>query len=64
MIDVSCALIIQNGKVLVAQNGHEFVIPVLGENLITISSNTGKFFNVLNLLTSGSKNLKVEINSK
>jgi hypothetical protein len=49
---------------LVAENGREFVIPALGENLITISSNTGKYFNVLNLLTSSSKNLKVEINSK
>jgi len=49
---------------LVAENGREFAIPALGENFITIPSNTGKYFNVRNLLVGGSKNLKVEINSK
>lgn len=49
---------------LIAENGREIVIPALGEILVTIHSNAEKYFNVQNLLISGSKNLKVEINSK
>jgi len=59
--------LINNSEVpyfLIAENGREIVIPALGENFITIPSNTGKYVNVRNLLVGGSKNLKVEINSK
>ena len=49
---------------LVAENGREIVIPAMGENLITIPSNTEKYFYVRNLFIGGTKNLTVEINSK
>lgn len=43
------------------ENGDEFFIPAMGENIITSSSQTGKYFKVRNLFIRGRENLKIGI---
>ena len=44
------------------ENGREFLIPAMGENIITSSLETGKYFKIKNLFIRGRENLKIEIN--
>jgi 3',5'-nucleoside bisphosphate phosphatase len=43
------------------ENGREFFIPAMGENIITNFSKTGKYYKVRNLFIKGHENLKIEI---